>query len=74
MKALADEAARSGVAAVRVADHPALAAYVPGAYIAALVGAAKQEQPRFVVFPHTYQSVDYMPRLAQATTPACCPR
>ena len=39
VKALADEAARTGVASVRVADHPALANYVPGPYTAALVGA-----------------------------------
>ena len=64
VKALADEAARTGVTSVRVADHPALANYVPGPYTAALVGAAKQERPRFVVFPHTYQSVDYMARVA----------
>ena len=62
--ALAAEAARTGVAAVRVADHPALADYVPGPYTAALVGAAKEEKPSFVVFAHTYQSVDYMARVA----------
>jgi electron transfer flavoprotein alpha subunit len=64
VEGLAQEAARTGVAAVRVADHSALANYIPGPYTAALVGAAKQEQPRFVVFPHTYQSVDYMARVA----------
>src|SRR5262245_40352747 len=64
VKALVDEAARTGVGSVRVADHPALANYVPGPYTAALVGAAKQERPRFIVFPHTYQSVDYMARVA----------
>ena len=61
---LAREAARTGVSAVRVADLPALAAYVPGPYAAALVAALEQERPRFVVFPHTYQSVDYMARVA----------
>jgi electron transfer flavoprotein alpha subunit len=61
---LAQEAARSGVATVRVADHPALAAYVPGPHAAALVAALRQAGPRFVVFPHTYQSVDYMARVA----------
>jgi electron transfer flavoprotein alpha subunit len=29
-----------------------------------LVAAARQERPRFIVFPHTYQSVDYMARVA----------
>jgi electron transfer flavoprotein alpha subunit len=53
------------LAAVRVADAPVLARYTPGAYIAALAPAIRAERPDFVVFPHTYQSVDYVPRLAQ---------
>jgi electron transfer flavoprotein alpha subunit len=62
--ALAAEAARSGVVAVRVADHPGLAGYVPGPYTGALLAALRQASPRFVVFPHTYQSVDYMAGVA----------
>jgi electron transfer flavoprotein alpha subunit len=61
---LAAQAALSGVAAVRVADHPALAGYVPGAYTGALLAALRQAKPSFVVFPHTYQSVDYMAGVA----------
>jgi electron transfer flavoprotein alpha subunit len=64
VEGLAQEAARSGVAAVRVADRPELASYVPGPYTAALVAALRQAGPLFVVFPHTYQSVDYMARVA----------
>jgi electron transfer flavoprotein alpha subunit len=64
VEAIASEAAKTGVAAVRVADHPALAAYVPGPYTGALVSAAAAAKPRFLVFPHTYQSVDYMARVA----------
>jgi electron transfer flavoprotein alpha subunit len=49
-----------------VADAEALKAYTPGAYIGALKDAITAAAPAFVVFPHTYQTVDYMARLAQA--------
>ena len=49
VKTLADEAARTGVASVRVADHPALANYVPGPYTAALVGAALTRGNQYTV-------------------------
>ncbi|HEX3556893.1 MAG TPA: electron transfer flavoprotein subunit alpha/FixB family protein [Thermoanaerobaculia bacterium] len=65
----AAEVAKSDLAAVHVADHEALRAYTPGAYIGALAPAiisAGAAAPAFVVFPHTYQTVDYMARLAQA--------
>ena len=61
---LAAEAARTGVATVRVGDHAGLAGYVPGPYTGALLAALRQASPRFVVFPHTYQSVDYMAGVA----------
>jgi electron transfer flavoprotein alpha subunit len=64
---LAGEVAKRGLAAVRVADAPALQSYTPGAYIAALKPAIEAERPDYVVFPHTYQTVDYAPRLAQET-------
>jgi len=62
----AAEVAKRDLAAVRVADHEALRAYTPGAWIGVLAPAIRAAQPAFVVFPHTYQSVDYVPRLAQA--------
>jgi electron transfer flavoprotein alpha subunit len=65
--AAAEQAAAKDLAAVRTADAPALGTYTPGAYVAALAPAIAAERPDFVVFPHTYQSVDYVPRLAQAT-------
>jgi electron transfer flavoprotein alpha subunit len=71
--ALAAEAARSALAAVRVADSPALAAYTPGGYVAALAAAIAAEAPALVLFPHTYQSCEYVPRLAQATGAAHVP-
>ncbi len=61
----AAEVAKSDLGAVHVADHEALKTYTPGAYIGALAGAIRAAKPDFVVFPHTYQSVDYAPRLAQ---------
>jgi electron transfer flavoprotein alpha subunit len=62
----AADVAKLDLAAVHVADHDALRAYTPGAYIGALAPAIQAAAPAFVVFPHTYQTVDYMARLAQA--------
>jgi electron transfer flavoprotein alpha subunit len=64
----AAEVAKLDLAAVHVADHDALRVYTPGAYIGALgpaIMSAGTAAPAFVVFPHTYQTVDYMARLAQ---------
>ncbi len=58
--------AKSDLGAVHVADHEALRGYTPGAYVGALAPAIQSEKPDYVVFPHSYQSVDYVPRLAQA--------
>lgn len=63
----AAEVAKLDLAAVHVADHESLRVYTPGAYIGALAPAIKAAAPAFVVFPHTYQTVDYMARLAQET-------
>ena len=62
----AAEVAKNDLAVVHVADHAALRSYTPGAYLGALVPAIQAAKPDYVVFPHTYQSVDYVPRLAQA--------
>jgi electron transfer flavoprotein alpha subunit len=59
------EAGRYDLAAVHVADHESLRTYTPGATIGALAPAIRAAAPAFVVFPHTYQTVDFMPRLAQ---------
>jgi len=63
--AAAAEVAKCDLAAVHVADHDALRAYTPGTYIGALAPAIQSAAPAFLVFPHTYQTVDYMARLAQ---------
>jgi electron transfer flavoprotein alpha subunit len=59
---LAGEAA---VERVLFADHGRLASYTPGAYVTALAAAVREEAPAYVLFPHSYQSVEYFPRLAQ---------
>ncbi len=70
---LAHEIARERVAAVQVADHPALANYTPGAWVGALRQALAAHSPDVVLCPHTYQTVDYLPRLAQAVGGALVP-
>ncbi len=76
---LTDDAAQAGAAsgydleAVWVAADPALASYTPGTYIGALAPALQSQQPDFVIFPHTYQSVDFVPRLAHAVGAALVP-
>ena len=62
---VAAEVAGADLAAVYVAEHPNLAAYTPGAYVGALAPALRDAAPGWVVFPHTYQTVDYFARLAQ---------
>ncbi len=59
--------------AVHVADDAKLGAYTPGAYTGALRPAIASAAPGYVVFPHTYQSVDYVPRLAQEAGAAIVP-
>ena len=61
----AAEVAKTDLGAVHTADHEALRAYTPGGWIGALAPALREAQPAYVVFPHTYQSVDFVPRLAQ---------
>ncbi len=70
---IAELAANCDLAAVRVLDHPALASYTPGGYVSALAPILKAEQPRWVIFPHTYQTIDYLARLAQATDAGVLP-
>ena len=70
---VAKEASAFALDAVLTADHEALADYTPGAYVGALAGACHEAAPDFVVFPHTYQTVDFMARLAQAVDAALVP-
>ena len=61
------------VAAVRPIEADGLADYTPGGYVSVLAEAIGAESPDLVLFPHTYQSVEYVPRLAQATGAALVP-
>ena len=45
-------------------QHPALAEYTADGYATALEGLLRKLKPEFVVFPHTYQTRDYAPKLA----------
>jgi electron transfer flavoprotein alpha subunit len=61
------------LSALFVADHAALASYTPGAYCGVLAPAIQAGAPDYVVFPHTYQSVDFAARLAQMVDAAYLP-
>ncbi len=71
--ALAPEVAGYDLEAALVAADGALADYTPGAYISVLAPAIRAAAPAFVVFPHSYQSVDYVPRLSRAVDAALVP-
>jgi electron transfer flavoprotein alpha subunit len=70
VSALASELAGCDLESVRVVDRPLLAGYTPGGYVAALAGwfaaASPEERPDILLLPHTYQTVEFMPRLALA--------
>lgn len=51
---------------VRHIGSPELDPYTPDPYVAALRGAIETEKPDLVLFPHTYQVRDWVPRLAAA--------
>ncbi|MEO1369800.1 MAG: electron transfer flavoprotein subunit alpha/FixB family protein, partial [Acidobacteriota bacterium] len=59
--------------AIYAVRDAALDNYTPGAYLGVLVEAIKAGTPDFVVLPHTYQTVDFAPRLAQQTDAAYLP-
>jgi electron transfer flavoprotein alpha subunit len=63
-EALAAEAAAKGVGKVVRVEHPLLAQYTADGFCDALQQLIQNEDPAQVVFPHTYQVRDYVPRLA----------
>ena len=71
----AEDAAGRGVSAVRVVRSEKLGAYTPGAFAGAIAAAAAATggAPGWIVLPHSYQSVDYMPRLAHLVDAALVP-
>jgi electron transfer flavoprotein alpha subunit len=70
---LASEVERYDLEAVLVAADAALATYTPGAYVSALEPAIRAASPAYVLAPHTCQSVDFVPRLAQAVDAVLVP-
>jgi electron transfer flavoprotein alpha subunit len=62
--ALTNEPARHGASKVYALDHPLLADYTPEAYTAALEQLIRSKQPKFILFPHTYQVRDFAAKLA----------
>lgn len=70
---LSEAAAGFALDKLYVVDDAALADYTPGAYSTALAPALEQHRPSIVILPHTYQTVDYLPRLAQQLQAALVP-
>ena len=61
---LAAEAASKKLAKVWAVEHDVLDAYTPDGYAAALEELIKKAAPTLVLFPHTYQTRDFAPKLA----------
>jgi electron transfer flavoprotein alpha subunit len=62
--AAAREIAAAEVAEVAGVDAPALADYTADGYVIALASVIEQQTPSLVLFPHTYQTRDFVPALA----------
>jgi len=52
------------ISGAHLVTHKLLQAYTPDGYVAAFEQLVRKLDPRFVVFPHTYQVRDFAPRLA----------
>lgn len=64
VEALAAEAARYQLESVWAVDHPLLARYTADGYTTGFEQLIRRLQPRIVLFPHTYQTRDFAPKLA----------
>ncbi len=62
--ASAGELAAAAVEEVIALQGPALDPYTADAFAAALADLVAAQAPRYVVFPHTYQARDFVPKLA----------
>ncbi|MBW3660376.1 MAG: electron transfer flavoprotein subunit alpha/FixB family protein [Gemmatimonadetes bacterium] len=65
-RSAAEAVAAKELEAVRLIDDPKLDPYTPDPYAAAMTRAVEAESPDYVLFPHTYQVRDWVPRLAAA--------
>ena len=63
---LAQELAERRLDAVYAVDHELLKNYTPDAQVLALRQLVDKAGPQLVLFPHTYQVRDYLPKLATA--------
>jgi electron transfer flavoprotein alpha subunit len=61
---LAAELASKALEKVWTVEHPLLEQYTPDAYTLALRQLIERAQPEIVLFPHTYQVRDFLPKLA----------
>jgi len=73
LAAMAAELEGVALDAIYLADDARLGNYTPGAYVGVLAPAIQAGAPDYVVFPHTYQSVDFVARLAQELDTAYVP-
>lgn len=62
--ALAAEAASKKLAKVWAVEHELLASYTPDGFTIALEELIEKAAPTLVLFPHTYQTRDFAPKLA----------
>lgn len=63
---LAGELASKQLDKVYAVEHDLLKDYTPDGYTAALRQLVERAQPQLVLFPHTYQVRDFLPKLATA--------
>jgi len=61
---LAGELAGNQLAAVYAVEHELLRSYTPDGYVAALRQLLEKVKPLVVLFPHSYQVRDFLPKLA----------
>lgn len=60
----ANELAAAAVNGIVTVENDVLAHYTPDAFVQALHQIISERSPQFVVFPHTYQTRDFVPALA----------
>jgi electron transfer flavoprotein alpha subunit len=65
-ESVAAQLAAASVQGVVAVEHEALGDYTPDAFVSALQQLIAQTSPAVVVFPHTYQTRDFVPALAAA--------
>jgi electron transfer flavoprotein alpha subunit len=66
IEGLASELAGKKLDKAYAVEHDLLKDYTPDTYTAALRQLIEKTQPRLVIFPHTYQVRDFLPKLATA--------